>query len=178
MIRSAALGGVFIGVLSALPLVSAGNCCCCMWMISGGALAAYLEVQQKDRTLTGGEGAAIGALSGVIGAFVWIPIAVAMAVLLGPLQRAVFEEIARNARDMPPEAREVFENMGGGGSAVGYAFLFMKANGSQLREITRLIESGAIRPVIDRVFPFDSTNEALAYVEAGRAKGKVVIKIK
>jgi len=125
VIRSAALGGVFIGVLSALPLVSAGNCCCCMWMISGGALAAYLEVQQKDRTLTGGEGAAIGALSGVIGAFVWIPIAVAMAVLLGPLQRAVFEEIARNARDMPPEAREVFENMGGGGSAVGYAFLFM-----------------------------------------------------
>jgi hypothetical protein len=125
VIRSATLGGVFIGVLSALPFVSAGNCCCCMWMISGGALAAYLETQQKNRTLTGGEGAAIGALSGVIGAFVWIPIAVAMAVLLGPLQRAVFEEIARNARDMPPEAREVFENMGGGGSAVGYVFLFM-----------------------------------------------------
>lgn len=61
---------------------------------------------------------------------------------------------------------------------VGYSFLFMRANGSQLREITRLIEAGAIRPVIDRVFPFASTNEALAYVEAGRAKGKVVIKVK
>ena len=61
---------------------------------------------------------------------------------------------------------------------VGYSFLFMKANGSQLREITRLIEAGAIRPVIDRVFPFESTNEALAYVEAGRAKGKVVVKVK
>jgi alcohol dehydrogenase len=61
---------------------------------------------------------------------------------------------------------------------IGYSFLFMKANGSQLREITRLIESGAVRPVIDRVFPFESTNEALAYVEAGRAKGKVVIRIK
>jgi NADPH:quinone reductase-like Zn-dependent oxidoreductase len=59
-----------------------------------------------------------------------------------------------------------------------YAFLFMKANGSQLREITRLVETGAIRPVIDRVFPFESTNDALAYVEAGRAKGKVVVKIK
>ncbi|HUA81891.1 MAG TPA: NADP-dependent oxidoreductase [Dyella sp.] len=59
-----------------------------------------------------------------------------------------------------------------------YAFLFMRANGPQLREITRLVESGAIHPVIDRVFPFESTNEALAYVEAGRAKGKVVIKIK
>ena len=64
------------------------------------------------------------------------------------------------------------------GRGVGYSFLFMKANGSQLREITRLIEAGAIRPVIDKVFPFESTNEALAYVEAGRAKGKVVIKIK
>jgi NADPH:quinone reductase-like Zn-dependent oxidoreductase len=61
---------------------------------------------------------------------------------------------------------------------IGYSFLFMKANGSQLREITRLIEAGAIRPVIDRVFPYESTNEALSYVEAGRAKGKVVVKLK
>ncbi|WP_062365175.1 NADP-dependent oxidoreductase [Variovorax paradoxus] len=61
---------------------------------------------------------------------------------------------------------------------VDYSFLFMRANGTQLREITRLIEAGAIRPVMDRVFPFESTNEALAYVEAGRAKGKVVVKLK
>jgi NADPH:quinone reductase-like Zn-dependent oxidoreductase len=61
---------------------------------------------------------------------------------------------------------------------VGYAFLFMKASGSQLQQITPLIESGAIRPVIDKVFPFDATNEALAYVESGRAKGKVVIKVR
>jgi len=64
------------------------------------------------------------------------------------------------------------------GRGIGYSFLFMKANGDQLREISRLIEAGAIRPVIDRVFPFESTNEALAYVEAGRAKGKVVVRIK
>lgn len=60
---------------------------------------------------------------------------------------------------------------------VSYSFLFMKASGSQLRQITTLIESGAIRPVIDKVFPFASTNDALAYVESGRAKGKVVIKV-
>ena len=59
-----------------------------------------------------------------------------------------------------------------------YSFLFMRANGHQLFEITRLIEAGAIRPVIDRVFPFESTNEALAYVETGRAKGKVVVKLR
>ena len=61
---------------------------------------------------------------------------------------------------------------------VGYSFLFMKASGSQLSQITKLIESGAIRPVVDKVFPFAQTNEALAYVESGRAKGKVVIKMK
>jgi NADPH:quinone reductase-like Zn-dependent oxidoreductase len=61
---------------------------------------------------------------------------------------------------------------------VSYSFLFMKASGDQLREFSSLIDSGAIRPVVDRVFPFESTTEALAYVEKGRAKGKVVIKIR
>jgi len=61
---------------------------------------------------------------------------------------------------------------------VGFSFLFMKASGSQLREITRLFDAGVVRPVMDRVFPFESTNEAMAYVEGGRAKGKVVIKVK
>ncbi len=61
---------------------------------------------------------------------------------------------------------------------VHYDFLFMKASGSQLRQITSLVESGAVRPVVDRVFPFESTNDALAYVESGRAKGKVVIKVR
>ena len=60
----------------------------------------------------------------------------------------------------------------------GYAFLFMRSNGPQLREITRLVEAGVIRPVMDRVFPFESVSEALAYVEAGHARGKVVVKVK
>ena len=61
---------------------------------------------------------------------------------------------------------------------VTYSFLFMKASGDQLRELGSLIDSGAIRPVVDQVFPFQSTMEALAYVEKGRAKGKVVVKIR
>lgn len=62
---------------------------------------------------------------------------------------------------------------------VTYSFLFMKASGDQLREVTSLIEAGAIRPVVDRVFAFESTREALAYVEEGRAKaGKVVVRMK
>ena len=61
---------------------------------------------------------------------------------------------------------------------VRYSFLFMRPSGEQLREIASLIDSGIIRPVVDRVFPFESTKDALAYVESGRAKGKVVIKVR
>jgi NADPH:quinone reductase-like Zn-dependent oxidoreductase len=60
---------------------------------------------------------------------------------------------------------------------VRYSFLFMRANGQQLDEITKLIEAGIVKPVVEKVFPFEKTGEALAYVETGRAKGKVVIKV-
>jgi NADPH:quinone reductase-like Zn-dependent oxidoreductase len=60
---------------------------------------------------------------------------------------------------------------------IDYSFLFMRAHGPQLSEITSLVEAGAIRPVLDKVFPFESTGEALAHVAPGRAKGKVVITV-
>ena len=55
---------------------------------------------------------------------------------------------------------------------VAYSFLFMRAHGGQLTEITSLIDDGIIRPVVDRVFPFASTKEAMAYVEAGEQRAK------
>ena len=58
---------------------------------------------------------------------------------------------------------------------VSYSFLFMRADGEQLASIAALIDAGVIRPVIDRVFPFEATKEAMAYVDEGRAKGKVVV---
>nr|WP_314896102.1 NADP-dependent oxidoreductase [uncultured Flavobacterium sp.] len=61
---------------------------------------------------------------------------------------------------------------------VHYSFLFMRAQGEQLSQITKLIESGVIKAVLDKTFPFEQTNDALEYVESGRAKGKVVVKIK
>ena len=63
-------------------------------------------------------------------------------------------------------------------SGASYAFHFMTANGRQLGEITKLIEAGHIRPVVERVFPFEETKQALDYVETGRTKGKVVIKVR
>jgi alcohol dehydrogenase len=61
---------------------------------------------------------------------------------------------------------------------VDFSFLFMRAEGGQLTKITSLIEAGIIKPVIDKIFPFEATHEALTYIESGRAKGKIVIKVK
>ncbi|WP_371583245.1 NADP-dependent oxidoreductase [Streptomyces sp. NBC_01314] len=61
---------------------------------------------------------------------------------------------------------------------VTYSFLFMKASGDQLRKLTPLVDAGRIHPVVDTVFPFESTREALEYAEKRRAKaGKVVVKM-
>lgn len=61
---------------------------------------------------------------------------------------------------------------------VQYTFLFMKPSGEQLRIIANFIETGKIKPIIDRVFPFDDAQKAIEYAESGRAKGKIILKIK
>ena len=77
--------------------------------------------------------------------------------------RLVMAALSRRVRKLAAQRR------------VDFSFLFMRASGQQLRDITALIDKGKIRPIIERVFPFAQTNEALAYVESGRAKGKVVV---
>ncbi len=64
------------------------------------------------------------------------------------------------------------------GLGINYSFLFMRAEGNHLAEITSLINASVSKPAIDKEFPFEQTNDALTYVESGRAKGKVVIKVK
>jgi NADPH:quinone reductase-like Zn-dependent oxidoreductase len=54
----------------------------------------------------------------------------------------------------------------------------MRESGAQLADLAKLVEAGIIKPVVDRTFPLDSTRDALAYVAQGRAKGKVVVKVR
>ncbi|KQM93220.1 NADPH:quinone oxidoreductase [Sphingomonas sp. Leaf22] len=60
-------------------------------------------------------------------------------------------------------------------AGISYSFLWMHADGGQLAELGTLIEQGDIRPVVDRIFAFDQLNDAMTYLESGRAKGKVVV---
>jgi hypothetical protein len=111
MVQAAVLGGLFNGILSALPVVSIGNCCC-LWILGGGALAAYLEQQNTGRATNAGRGAMAGLLAGVIGAFVWLIVSVLLDPIIGPIQRQALERFLEVAQNVPPEVRDAVESMG------------------------------------------------------------------
>ena len=122
MLQASLLGGLFIGILSALPVVSWGNCCC-LWIMGGGVLAAYLDQQNDPRTTTLGRGARAGFLAGIVGALVWLVISLALDAVLTPIRERVMGEFIRMARDMPPDARAALESIGAP-SPLGYVFDF------------------------------------------------------
>jgi len=105
-LQPALWGGVFIGVLSALPLVSAGNCCCCLWVLVGGALASYLRQQNTPYPITPSEGAVLGVMAGLIGAVVGSVLAIPLQMMTGPMQQQMMERALNENPDVPPEVRE------------------------------------------------------------------------
>jgi hypothetical protein len=132
MLQPALLGGIFTGVLSALPFVSIGNCCC-LWILGGGAIAAYLDQQNHPSLpITVGRGAMAGAAAGLVSAFVWLVVSMAIQSIMGPMMARVAEGFLSAARDIPPEARDIIEGIGQGGSPLGMAigFFFMLCVGT------------------------------------------------
>jgi len=120
------LGGLFIGVLSALPVVNIPNCCC-LWIIGGGVFAVY--VAQQDQPLSIGllEGARIGVRAGIVGAVIWLIASMAVDLMVAPLQQRAADLILRGASDMPPDVRSWLEGIGDRASAplrfvVGFLF--------------------------------------------------------
>jgi hypothetical protein len=122
------LGGVFIGVLSALPIVNIGNCCC-LWILSGGALAAYLLQQNQPAPITTGDGAVVGLLAGLFGAVVHTLLAIPITLFFGPFQAQLMQRIVEGAGELPPEMRPMIDNLAAAGAfsifAVLIGFFFM-----------------------------------------------------
>ena len=81
--RAALAGGVTLGLLSAIPPISFFNMCCCVWVLGGGALASYLYVRRSQTPVMLGQGAELGALSGVIGTIVSHSIGIPLGLILG-----------------------------------------------------------------------------------------------
>src|SRR5690348_5548381 len=103
--QPALIGGVFIGVLSALPFVNFANYCCCLWVVSGGVIAAVLDQQTESTRLPARRAAYDGLIAGIVGAIVWLAASMLLDVVMNPLYDRAVTEMLRNASDMPPAAR-------------------------------------------------------------------------
>jgi hypothetical protein len=126
------LGGLFIGVLSALPIINLANCCC-LWILGGGAIAAYLAQQQHPGPFGLMDGARVGFRAGIFGAVIWLFASTVVDLLVAPLQQSAADLMLRSATDIPPEVREWLENIGNSASLparmiIGFFFqLFIAA---------------------------------------------------
>src|SRR5436309_8139061 len=96
LVQPALYGGLVMGVLSALPIISAGNLCCCLWVVSGGAVAAYVLQQNQPMPITAGDGALVGLLAGVVGAFVYVILSIPITILVAPIERVLLERVLQN----------------------------------------------------------------------------------
>jgi hypothetical protein len=118
--QPALIGGLVIGVLSSLPIISAGNICCCMWVVAGGAVAAYLLQQNQTAPIAPGDGALVGLFAGLIGAVVGFVISIPLSLMMAPMQRVMMQRVLENAGDMPPAVRQMLENFSAPQTAAGF----------------------------------------------------------
>src|SRR5690349_7489225 len=102
-LQPALMGGVFIGVPSALPFISAANCCCCLWVIAGGVLTVYLRQQNEPVAIQPSEGALMGLIAGAIGGVIAAVLGYAVAMVMGPWQNEFMRRIMESNQEMPPE---------------------------------------------------------------------------
>lgn len=123
-LQPALFGGLFIGVLSALPFINAANCCCCLWVVAGGVLAAYLRQQGSPYAIPASEGALVGLMAGFVGGIVFIIVSIPMQALTGPMQARFIEGMMSANPDIPPELRDMMERASTGNALRAASFVF------------------------------------------------------
>jgi hypothetical protein len=132
-LQPALYGGLLIGVLSALPIVSIGNCCCCLWVVLGGMLAVYLRQQNSPFAVTSAEGALVGLLAGLFGGVLGVLLSIPIEMAMGPFTRQMLDWIMSQNPDIPADTREMIEraSSGGGGPArIALNFVVMTVAGA------------------------------------------------
>jgi hypothetical protein len=125
--QPALIGGLVSGVLSALPLIAGGNLCCCLWIVSGGAVAAYVLQQNQSLPIGPGDGALVGLLAGVIGAFVYLVLSIPISLMVAPMERVVLDRIRETMSNVPPEFRDYAMGSlsGTGRMVIGFALMLV-----------------------------------------------------
>lgn len=142
--KSSLIGGLVIGVLSALPVISAGNLCCCLWVVTGGIVASYLLQQERTEPITPGDGALVGLLAGIAGAVVHLLLSIPLAMLMAPMQRRMIEQLV-NRGSIPPEWQDLFASAAGGGLGLTIGFLLMLFVGSIFATLGGLLGAAVFR---------------------------------
>ena len=104
--QPALLGGLFIGVLSALPIIGMANMCCCLWVVVGGVLVVYLQQQAKPTPVETGEAVLGGLLAGVIGAVIAGVGMMLVSSIGGPIAQDAVREALEQNNEIPPEMRD------------------------------------------------------------------------
>ena len=104
------LGGLFIGVLSALPVVGYLNVCCCLWVVCGGLLTTYLLQQNRPAPVESGEAAIGGLLAGIVGAVLYLAVQAVIVMVTGETVNATVQDALAN-QQLPPEIRDSVERL-------------------------------------------------------------------
>jgi len=110
-LQPALLGGLFLGVLTALPIVNVANCCC-LWLIGGGMVAAWVMQQNHQAPIRVSDGLVAGVLAGIVGAVVNLLVSLPITTVLAPVYDVLRARLLQNAQDMPPEFREAIDVLG------------------------------------------------------------------
>ena len=107
-LQPALLGGLFIGVLSALPLL---NLCCCLWVIGGGMIAVYLMQQNHPYAVTAADGALVGLLAGMVGGIIGVLLSIPINMAMGPMIQPIIQGWVLNNPEIPSDSKAMIENM-------------------------------------------------------------------
>ena len=117
-LKPALLGGLVVGILSAIPFI---NYCCCIWTLGGGALAAYLYIKSSPTPVSMGEGAMVGGLAGVVGGIIYLILGLPIAILFGI--GAMEEQLTRSGVELPMSGPDHAWSLAGSSAQLFWRYL-------------------------------------------------------
>src|SRR6476619_371734 len=141
-----------MGVLSALPFVSAANLCCCLWVVGGGIVAAYVLQQNESASITPADGALVGLFAGLLGAVIQVLVSIPITFVVALMERALLQRVIDMAGTMPEDMRQMVEQYSRGGESIGFtivaravAFVFWLCVGAVFSTVGGLIGAAVFR---------------------------------
>ncbi len=124
--QPALIGGLVLGVLSALPIVYFGNCCC-LWILSGGAVAAYVLQSNQSDPVTPADGAMAGLLAGLAGAVIHFLVSIPIDIVVGPWEQAFGQRLLEMTNN--PQMQDALQRSLEQSAQGGFAFLVVRRLG-------------------------------------------------